>query len=143
MTTQNATPTCLSCFEEKDHEEVLFHKLMDIALQAKKDKLLGPTLVFYENYIDFDLNGVRHLYKLGRYEEGIEFIKTLYKSSFIINQEKDLYAIKGRAKVTLTNGTELIFSNIGDEGSWFEHSECHSVMLPYIVLKGATVEQPK
>lgn len=125
-----------------------FDDLIDAAVQAYKDGIADEIIL--NDYISIstpavtygaskmDTNGFEVM-------ETIEKINSLYTETFVIKEFSDTKKLRSGAKTLLANGEEVFFSNRTDtdDSLWFEYNNCHSAIIPYIALKGATVTQKR
>ncbi len=128
------------------------YKVIDVALLAVKNGVAVITHLKADEIviesIDYDSKSPFEVFKddpLEKFQDAIEWIGSLYTETFVIESEEDIKKLKSSAKVVLSNGEEIIFSNKSeaDESLWFEYNNFHSATIPYIAIKGATVTQKR
>lgn len=137
----------------KKKEQPTFNDLIDVAVQAFKDKVLY-NLNVRGNYIEFNITQGYTAYFDDTYiEGGIEEIQALYKETFVINEISDIQSIRKKAKITLINGFESIAytdayqstgSLVVDLITHYGYTDQSIVKYAdFYILKGATVEQER
>lgn len=122
-----------------------FHDLIDVATQALKDGLLSKLDIIEGNCIGGTvkkgLSNVLHFHTgiATDIQSRIDFIKSLYTETFVIEGEEDIKRIKQYATIEFQNGNKVAMDNppcdtgivrIWDDGRY-----------DFTVLKGATVTQ--
>lgn len=127
----------LNSFKKKEQSQYTFDDLIDVAVQAKKDKIIG-NLFIEDTYVNFDSGNGSYDYGITCLSSGINFIKSLYKETFVIESVEQMneITIKKDAKVTLENGMQLTNSHLEDLCKFTNE-------YTFVILKGATVEQSK
>lgn len=127
-----------------------FDDLIDVVVKAYRDRLLDIFLMNDEvvTVFNYDFTGTKegiNRADTSKYYQFINFINSLYIETFAIEKFSDTKRLKSGAKAVLGNGEEVIFSNrCGvDDALWFEYNDCHSTIIPFIALKGATVTQKR
>ena len=135
----------LKYFKKKEQlQQYTFDDLIDVAVQAKKDKLLGQVTIMHDA-IHYFIDGQSFSNGECNAEKGIKRIKSLYKETFVIESEEDLKRVKLNPKITLNNGEVIPFSfkSVVKDHLIFYDQPCGHNMIPFVFLKGATVEQER
>lgn len=133
-------------------KKVGFDDLIDVAVQAMKDdrlyfRFLSNDQISFsvDNTEEGRINILKDSCDDKDLQDAINFVNSLHTETFAIEKFSDTKRLKSGAKAVLGNGEEVIFSNrCGvDDALWFEYNDCHSTIIPFIALKGATVTQQK
>lgn len=137
--------------ESKESKEYGFNDVISAAVKAAIDGILAVRQLDEECLSVISRDGKR-AFERWRGESNakdianfINFIKSLYTETFVIEKFSDTKRLKSGDKAVLGNGEEVIFSNRTgvDNALWFEYSDCRKTIIPFIALKGATVTQQK
>lgn len=126
-----------------------FNDLIDVAVQAYRDGVADTLEVGYADGIErvkLHVDGHTYsYYQCSVIEEHVKHIESLCTETFVIKDFSDTKRLKSGDSAILSNGEEVVFSNRNgaDDSLWFEYDGCHSAIIPYISLKGATVTQQK
>lgn len=133
-----------------DSDEVTLDNLIDVAVQAVRD---GKIEIhhFHKDHIEYAVIGDagtdawRSDCK-DEIEDHIEYIKSLYTETFVIESEDDIERVKRGAKIVLSNGSEFIAELV----TQLSRGRVIDSTLGYIdqtyglfILKGATVTQKR
>ena len=124
-------------------KEPTFNDLIDAAAQAFKDGKLAKVTMMSNGLIYLTTHDIRVKSVSDDIpSSGIDFIKSLYTETFVIERESDMKKIKGSAEsIMLVNG-EDVGSNIiihNDEPHFFFDNAV--VPAVFKLLKGAIVTQ--
>lgn len=139
----------LKYFKIKE-EPPTFNDLIDVAAQAVKDDkiwlqfLSNDELSFYIEGCDSAIRYVaRRNHK--RISKEIDFIKSLYTETFVIESEGDILKINDGATVELSNGNSGSVLHVDKHYKTiqFAKEEKHWGALGIFILKGATVTQKR
>ena len=147
------TKSVLQYFKKKEQlQQYTFDDLIDVAVQAKKDGVLKYLRITDDAVIinTTDRKSLRTLYdaplKASQYEGYINYIKSLYKETFVIESEEDLNRVLYELdpKITLKTGEVIpfIFKCVSKNNLIFEDQSGRNC-IPFVFLKGATVEQDR
>lgn len=137
----------MDCF--KKIEKYTFDDLIDVAVQAVKDGLIAcddfkrHSISFCVAWDEDDGYELASHHDAKYFNEAIEFIKSLYKETFVIESINDAERLNNGAKTTLKNGEVIYFQNIDDGDFWFTFNGYGCDKFPFLALKGAKVEQTK
>lgn len=129
-----------------------FDDLIDVAVKAVKNRVLF-TMSIGDNkrkgrYLNYAVSGnssTESFYESDDdYQSCIDFIKSLYTETFVIESEEDYNSLKSDANIRLLNG-EVIKRIVNYSACTPEFSDADGriVRLSYLTLKGATVTQQK
>lgn len=142
----------LEYFDIKDDKDIEARDaLIATAVKAVRDGVIY-TLELVNSLANTDIIGIRKSLGTGmltftryHYEEGIEYINSLYTETFVIESEEDIRRIKPNAKAKLANSVEVLIKEaIGSEYvNACEVGSVVSITLNIISLKGATVTQKR
>lgn len=140
----------VNLFKKKEQSQYTFDDLIDAAKKAVRDRVLH-TFSFGRDLKERDLislvsaNNTKCIFDCKTSKEGVEFIQSLYKETFVIECEEDIRRIKNDANITLSNGNRIeqaVHEN-RDDYIVFNDSSDDVYTFNFMVLKGATVEQER
>lgn len=142
----------LEYFKIKDDKDIAASDvLIASAVKAIRDCIIY-RLDVVRSLADTDIVSIREspdaesvTFTHNHYEKGVEYIKSLYTETFVIESEKDIRRIKPNAKAKLANSVEVLIKEaIGSEYvNACEVGSVVSITLNIISLKGATVTQKR
>lgn len=134
-----------------------FDDLIDVAIQAVKDDVI-VIRKFHSSLLNFEKIGetnhasdveITRSSKAREIQDAIDFIKSLYMETFVIESEDDLHSITKVNEVALLNGEIVNFRGLSSEDAdvkmyLFDYcSNKYIISMPFIAIKGATVTQQK
>lgn len=131
-------------FEKK--EEPSFNDLIDVAVQGFKDGVIDKIMSISPESIEIRVDKENYDYSAQYVQNGISYIKSLYKETFVIETEEDLSRVLYELdpKITLKTGEVIpfIFKCVSRNSLIFEDQSGRNC-IPFVFLKGATVEQDR
>lgn len=133
-------------------QDPTFDDLIDVAVKAVKDRVLFMMSIGDNKrkgrYLNYAVNGNSPTESFHEsdddYQACIDFIKSIYTETFVIESEEDYNSLKDNANIKLLNG-EVIKRIVNYSACTPEFSDANGrvVRLSYLTLKGATVTQRK
>ena len=128
--------------------EPTFFDLIDRVVQAAKDGVLVVNTIRTTEVSAEDVDGylIKCAYaddSVDEIKEYIDWVKSLYTKTFVIESREDMYRIGDEYEIVLSNGEDIgSIVTISDDTPYFEY-DGRLTPVPYAVLKGATVTQTR
>ncbi|WP_077929246.1 hypothetical protein [Wohlfahrtiimonas populi] len=141
----------LKYFKKKEQsQQYTFDDLIDVATKAFKDRAIfsvGITICAVSIKLH---DKSEEVFTIADIDEGIEFIQSLYKETFVIECEEDIKRIKVDSTITLANGNIIKVKELCRYGVEYSNlsivyrdENYHVIIHTILELKGATVEQER
>lgn len=127
----------LKYFKKKEQSQYTFDDLVDVAVQANKDRVINGFSVVGGVLNCQTLDGEDYNLGIGcEVAHGIEYLQSLYKETFVIETEEDLDRFNKDVEITLANDEKLSWEDLKSIGLMNTHAI-------FKTLKGAAVTQSK
>lgn len=137
----------LAYFKKKEQSQCAFDDLIRTARKAFDDGIINHVKTSKSVVFELEITtseGSERRWHHGdlSYIDGINYIKSLYKETFVIESKEDIGRIKKGAEITLSNGNKSKVSVVFSDKNAIK-VDGWDYLLQFFVLKGATVEQSR
>lgn len=135
----------LKYFKKKEQSQYTFDDLIDAVKKASQDGVIKVDSIHFTSELSRSFINDIQKEDSEDFEDHIKFIQSLYKETFVIECEEDLKRVKSNPKITLNNSevVPFTFKETAKDHLIFYDQVCGHNLIPFVFLKGATVEQER